>query len=406
MRYSEIAPRPWQKPPPVSRSHPKSRILQKLFEHGSNAAKQNNFDYASDLFGKCVAGDPGNSIYARNYVDNVLRSYDNNPRNVSKLAGMKATGSKASLANSGRKKDWISVIKTGLDILKGNPWEVSTLLAMGQACQELQCDETQLVWLKQARNVNPKDVNVNRACAPALGRQGHFDQAITCWHDVERAKPGDEEANRAIGDLTVEKTIHVGGFEDAETTKDVQHVRGGDDDQPQLTPEQRLQKQISKRPEEVPLYIELADLYIRGDRWVEAEEVLGKALAVSGGGDMSLKERLEDVQVRHARQQLQLAERRAESEKTPEAIELVKKLRAQLNNLELDIYRRRSELQPSNLALKFELGVRMKKAGKYREAIQLLQDARADGKRKDAGPSGAGRVLSVAQAVFAGDEQL
>ena len=234
-----------------------------------------------------------------------------------------------------------------------------------------------------ARSANPKDVNVNRVCARALGRQGHFDQAILCWRDVDLAKPGDEEANRAIGNLTVEKTIHVGGFEDAETTQDVKHTRAdAGDDQLQLTPEQRLQKQISKRPEEIPLYVELADLHIRADRWVEAEEVLGKALAVSGGGDMSLKERLEDVQVRHARQQLQLAERRAESEKTPEAIELVKKLKAQLNSLELDIYRRRSDLQPLNLALKFELGVRMKRAGKYREAVQLLQDARADGKRK------------------------
>ncbi len=47
----------------------KRRRLQQLFEHGSNAAKQNNYDYASTLFGQCVAGDPGNSIYARKYLE-------------------------------------------------------------------------------------------------------------------------------------------------------------------------------------------------------------------------------------------------------------------------------------------------------------------------------------------------
>ena len=44
--------------------------------------------------------------------------------------------------------------------------------------------------------------------------------------------------------------------------------------------------------------------------WTEAEKVLAKALEVSGGGDVALRERLEDVQVRHSRQQVQLAERR------------------------------------------------------------------------------------------------
>ncbi len=47
----------------------KRRRLQQLFEHGSKAAKQNNYDYASNLFGQCVVGDPGNRIYARQYLE-------------------------------------------------------------------------------------------------------------------------------------------------------------------------------------------------------------------------------------------------------------------------------------------------------------------------------------------------
>jgi tetratricopeptide (TPR) repeat protein len=359
------------------------RVLQQLFEHGSNATKQNNFEYAAKLLGQCVSGDPGNPIYARQFLDSLTRLYDNNPKNVSKLASIKATGSKSSMSSAARKKDWPGVIAAGVETLKGNPWDLSALTTMAQACEEMECDESQLVYLKLARDSNPKDANVNRHCGRALGRMGHFDQAIICWRAVELLKPGDEEANRAIGDLTVEKTIHVGGFESAETSQDVKHVRGdADDDQPQLTPEQRLQKQITKKPDDVNLYVELADLHIRGDRWTEAETVLAKALEVSGGGDVALRERLEDVQVRHSRQQVQLAERRAESEKTPEALELVKKMKGELNRVELEIYRRRSDLQPSNLALKYELGLRLKRVGKYQEAIQLLQQARADGKRK------------------------
>jgi tetratricopeptide (TPR) repeat protein len=231
---------------------------------------------------------------------------------------------------------------------------------------------------------NPKDIAVNRQCAKALGRVGQFDQAIACWHRVEQLKPNDEEAGREIGNLHVEKTIHVAGYEDAETTKDVKRaIQDADEAEKQrLTPEQRLEKQISKNPAEVNLYVELADLHLRADRFAEAEQVLGRALAASGGGDLTLRERLEDVQVRHYRGQVLTAERQYEKEKTAGAAELVKKMRAELNRIEIDMYRRRSELAPSNLALKYELGVRLKRAGQFQEAIQCLQLARADGKRK------------------------
>jgi tetratricopeptide (TPR) repeat protein len=362
----------------------KRRRLQQLFEHGSKATEQNNFDYASNLFGQCVIGDPGNPIYVRQYLNNLTRSYDNNPKNVSKLAGIKATGSKTGLMNSSRQKDWPAVIKTGLDILKGNPWDVSTLTSMARACEELTFDESQLLYLKLALDSNPKDIAVNRQCAKALGRVGRFDDAIACWRRVEILKPNDEEANREIGNLTVEKTISHGGYEDAETTKDVKraHQDADDAEKQRLTPEERLEKQIAKSPAEVNLYVELADMHLRADRFVEAEQVLTRALAASGGGDLTLRERLEDTQVRHYRTQVQVAERRFEKEKTAEAAELLKKMKAEFNRIELDIYRARSDLAPSNLALKYELGVRLKQAGRFQEAVQCLQLARSDGKRK------------------------
>ena len=63
---------------------------------------------------------------------------------------------------------------------------------------------------------------VNRVAARALGRTGNFDDAIGCWQRVTKVKPADEEATRAMGNLAVEKTIHKGGYEGAESTK---HVR-------------------------------------------------------------------------------------------------------------------------------------------------------------------------------------
>jgi tetratricopeptide (TPR) repeat protein len=356
--------------------------LQKMFEHASKVAEQGNFEYAINLFSQCVTGDPGNPIYARQMLSTLSKQYNNSAKNVSKLAGIKSTGTRASLQKSKMQKDWAGVIKTGIDVLKGNPWDVATLTSMAQACEEMSLSESQLCYLKMALDVNPKDIEVNRYCGRALARIGAFDQAIACWHRVEQAKPGDNEAQHAIADLAVERVIDRGGYEEAQSATDVRKdAAAADDGAAQLTPEQQLQKKISKQPGEVSLYSELADLHLRNERMEEAEEVLAKALEVSGG-DAAIRERLEDVQLRRHRNQVTVAERRAAAEKTPEAIDLAKQMKAELNRVEVEIYRARSDRYPTNLGLKFELGVRLKRARQYQDAIQCLQLARSDTKRK------------------------
>ncbi len=298
------------------------------------------------------------------------------------MAGIKSAGTKTSLRKSSMQKDWPTVIKTGIEVLKSNPWDVATLSVMAQACDQMELAESQLCFLKVALDVNPKDADVNRLCGRALARLGHFDQAIACFHRVEQAKPGDEEAQRAIADLAVERTISHGRYDEAESSTDVRRVKQDDDDgKVQLTPEQQLEKKISKQPADVSLYVELADLHERNENLAAAEAVFAKALEVSGG-DVSLRERLEDVQLRRHRNDVITAERRATQEKTDEARELANAMRAELNRIEIDIYRSRSDRSPTNLSLKYELGVRLKRAGKYKDAIQYLQLARGDTKRK------------------------
>jgi uncharacterized protein HemY len=142
-----------------------------------------------------------------------------------------------------------------------------------------------------------------------------------------------------------------------------------------------LERQIAKKPEDVALYVELADLHTREERYKEAEEVLNRALSVSGG-DVMVRERLEDAKLRTSRQQLTIAEKRAAKEATPEAVDLVKRMRAELNSVETEIYRTRCDRYPNNPGLKFELGLRLKRAGQYGEAIKCLQAATDDAKRK------------------------
>jgi tetratricopeptide (TPR) repeat protein len=367
--------------PPATR-----RRLQACFEHGTRSAVKNDFDYATNMFEMCVSGDPANAIYVKQFIINLCKKYNDNKKGAGFTSTPKVTALKGSIKKSAYSKDWPSIVKTGLEILKLNPWDISTLSVMADACEALNFDEAQFIYLKQALDVDSKDAEVNRKCGRALARMGRFDEAIACWHRVEQAKPGDEEASRAVGDLAIEKTISHGGYEGAENSTDVMADKAAKADRrseavSKLSPVEQLERSISKKPEDVGLYLELADLHTREERHKEAEEVLTRALAASGG-DVMVRERLEDAKLRTSRQQLTIAEKRAAKEATPEAVELVKRMKAELNAVETEIYRNRAERYPNNPGLKFELGLRLKRSGQYGEAIKCFQVATEDAKRK------------------------
>jgi len=347
-----------------------------------------DYDYASNMFMQCVVGDPGNLIYAQTFLGNLQKKYDNNKKG-SKLAGLKGAGTKAHIKKAIGKKDWPGVVKSCCEMLKLNPRDTTALCAMATACENLDADECELFYLKSALNTNPKDAEINRLSGLALARQGDFDQAIACWHRVEQAKPDDEEARKAIADLTVEKTIHQGKYEQkieeagqADSSGDSSAAKQAAAIEPAISREKQLEKVIAKSPEVIENYVELAELHAGHDRLEEAEEVLNKGLQASGGGDLTVRERLEDIQLRRATRQVEIAEQRAQQVKTEEALTLAKKMKVELNNQEIEVYSSRVERNPNDGGLHFELAQRLKKAGKYNEAIQSFQAARSDVRHK------------------------
>ena len=113
-------------PPPGRQpiSPEKRRRLQQMFEPGSRAAAQGNFDYAADLFIQCVLGDPGNKLYIQSLLGTLQKKYNNNKKG-SKLAVISGAGQRGALKKAQMQKDSQGVLKAGLELLKLNPWDVA-----------------------------------------------------------------------------------------------------------------------------------------------------------------------------------------------------------------------------------------------------------------------------------------
>ncbi len=360
------------------------RRLQSWFTHGQEKAATGNYDYATDMFSQCVEGDPASLDYLNAFLLNLQKKYNNNKKGAGFTAAFKSSALKASLKKSSIRKDWPALFKTGLELLKLNPWDSSTLIQMAHACEAMHCQETLLAWLRAALDVYPNDADINKLCALALAKQGHFDQAIVCWARVEKARPGDDEALRAISDLQVRKT-------EAQLVRRTERVAQaaaqeaaaevGGQAAIKLTRQQELQQAVAENPANLDAYIELAELHARDDRYNEAERILRGALEASGG-ELRIREAYEDMGLRKARYQVQVAEQRAEDRPSEEAENLAYRMRQELNRLETEVFRSRTERYPNVIAWKIELGARLKRAGNYSEAIKVFQPATADPRRR------------------------
>jgi tetratricopeptide (TPR) repeat protein len=384
------------------------RRLQQCYEHAKKLMAQPKWDhdYAFTALADCIVNDPGNQAYVDAFLENLNKKYNNNLKG----AGMQMFLPRGPMKKALAAKQWQEALKAGAQVLKTNPWDAATLRGMAEACEHMQCSEGELRYLKNAIAGNPKDADVARHCARSLARVGQYDQAIGCWARVAELKKNDAEAQKMMGDLQVEKTKWRLGLltKDDKTNRPVavkskptlpgqkpnndiviprmapvldsvspDLVETKPYEEPkrevQLNAWQRLEKAISDDPSYVENYLQLADAYGEEGKLPDAERALQRGLAVSGN-DVRIREKLEEIQVLRARQQLGVAERRAAAEPTDAAKELVKQLKDSVNRLELDMYGQRADRYPAETKWNYELAVRMKRAANYSGALQRLEE--------------------------------
>ncbi len=360
----------------------RSRLLQ-CYQRGIQNLTA-NADYAIEMFAACVVGDPGNAAYLQAMLG-ILRK-KNPPKKSGGLAALWPGGSKGGslrkLVAAGQQRD---VIKQGIDALKGNPYDAPALLAMADACGHLSFPDTRRVYLKNALDAAPADAEVNRQCAAFLADTGEFDQAIACWVRVSNVKGLSDVAEREIARLQVEKTIAAGhgmtGRAAPSGGGKGSSPAAGNATQAARDPIAELRKKIREEPTGIEAYLELADMLERDATVDEALKVLTDALAASGG-DIKVREHIEDRQLRWGRQKVLVAEKRVEAEDTAENRTALDRLRAGFLRQEIEVFSARCTRYPENPAPRFELAMRLKAAGNFTEAIKAFQEVLQDSRRK------------------------
>ena len=372
--------------------------LQQLFEHASQmmSKPKYDYDYAHSLLGECARRDPANLVYVEKMLDNLDQKF----KGKKKGSVFSGFGGKGGLKKALAAKKWQDVISEGIDQLKSNPYDSVTLRAMVDACAAMHYNEAGLRYMKNAMDGSPGDIEVMRHCARYLGRVGQFDQAISLWHFIEDKKRGDDEANKMLEQLTVDRERRAQGLatvtnridpaEAAKLRRRQQAAEAAGEAattsgpiemptvQAQMNEKQKLKARIESNPDVAANYLQLIDRWCEEGKFFEAENVWKQAQA-HFGNTLELIEKREDLLVMKAQHRLRLAEQQVTgtANPSPELKQLAETAKNDLNRLELEVFTKRNERKPADVHIKYELGLRLKRAGNYEPAEKLFDEVAA-----------------------------
>ena len=127
-------------------------------------------------------------------------------------------------------------------------------------------------WFVETVQGNTKDVDFFKFAAHIHEVNESWQKAIACWEQVKKLNPNDQDASRQINALSAAGTIKRAGLEDTLDKRAAAAAAAAEPaealeaklerlKQEQLTPEQRLIKEIMAKPDAVHAYVELADIY-------------------------------------------------------------------------------------------------------------------------------------------------
>ncbi|MFO1020317.1 MAG: tetratricopeptide repeat protein [Planctomycetales bacterium] len=364
------------------------KIATDCFKKGSEAALKKNWGYAVSMFRQAVDIDSANLLFRQSLRGSQEKQYNDNGKGAM-MASMKLMPIRASMKTAKYKKDWKNIQRLAEDGIAINPWDAGFNADLGEAAKNLGNTEIAVFAYERAVKHDKDNLDYLRTLAGLYEERGNFESAIGCYRRVLAIDKLDSSARTKITQLQAQSVMERGGYDTATDTRDVmadhevqKRLKLGEASGPGASQEVDLKHAIRKDPANKDNYLKLAAILRRGGKLEEAKENLQLALDASGG-DISIREQMEDVELDMMRAAVQAAKDAYLADKeNPDKKQHYAALSNELILREISVYDERVRRYPADSRLKFELAKRYFSQKKYEEAIPHFQQSRGDNRIK------------------------
>jgi tetratricopeptide (TPR) repeat protein len=356
-----------------------------FFQYGNDAAMKGNLDYAIDMYRQACKLMPENMVYRQSLRACEKRKFNNEPGKVGMMASARNQPILMRARSARGKSNWAQSLDICEEAFMNNPWDFGATRVAAEAAEGMGLLSLAQWYVETVQSIS-KDVDFLKFSAHIHELNESWQKAINCWEQVKKLSPNDQDANRQINALSAAGTIKRAGLDDAldkrahaatasaaaESMEDqLNRLK-----QEQLTPEQRLIKQIQTDPGAVHSYIELAELCRNRGELDKAEKILAKGIKANPT-DQGLLSIYEDTQIGRLKKAVDAQSQRVlQYPDETEAKAKLDQLTAMLSKYQIEAYRRRISLHPEDASLHFQLGLILAKNGDHDGAITEFQQAR------------------------------
>jgi tetratricopeptide (TPR) repeat protein len=312
------------------------------------------------------------------------KKFNNDPSKVGMLVGARNQPILLRARSARSKGNHHQALVICEEAFVNNPWDVGTARVAAEAAEQLGLNLVAQWYVESVQTVT-KDIDFLKFAARIHELNESWQKAISCWEAVKKFHPNDQDANRQINALSASSTIKRAGLEDsldrhAQAPVDIPESLDAKLDklkQEQLTPEQRLVKEVLADPKAIHAYLDLAEMYRQRSDLDKAEKVLAKGIKANPN-DPVLMAALEDTQIsrlkRGIEKQTQVCRERPDD--TGAKVKL-DQLNEMLNKYEVEAFRRRVTLRPEDGGLHLQFGMILQRVGQHDQAIPEFQAARS-----------------------------
>jgi tetratricopeptide (TPR) repeat protein len=366
---------------------PESQKAKTFFQYGNDAMMKSNIDYAIAMYRQATKSVPDNMMYRQSLRGAERKKFNNDPKKVGMLTGVKNQPLLMQAKSARSKGKHHEALEHCEDAFANNPWDIGAARVAAEAAEELGLSGLSQ-WLLdsvQEMAAKGKDADFFRFAAGIYETNESWHKAIACWEQVKRFNPNDQDVSRKINALSAASTIKRAGLDDAlEVRAQVKPAEEAAESmqaqldklkQQQLTPEQRLVKEIIADPTATHAYVELAEIYrLRGDL-EKGEKVLAKGLKANPN-DQGLMQIYEDTQISRLKRAIESQKHRVQEQPEETAAQVkLDELTRMLDKYEIQAFRRRVSLHPEDAKAHYDLGLILARTGAHDEAIPEFQQA-------------------------------
>lgn len=360
------------------------KIAGLSWQRGTEAMSKQNWDFAVQMFSQCASLVPDNLTYRQTLRGCQEKKYNNNKTGAS-MAFLKVNAARSKVKKAQKAQQWREMDRAAEEGLALNPWDVQFNSDVGDACRELGYDDVAVFAYQSAVQAQPDNKEQLKKLGEMLEIKGDYQGAISCFEKIFKLDPLNGEARSKVTQLRADSVIDRGGYEKAESTREVtqgyeQSVRGNAANPQEVatpgeSPEADLQRMIRKEPQNEAHYLKLGALYSREGRLEDAAKILQQAVDING--NVSIREQLEDVQIAILKRNIDQA--RTAAGKGDEAAKAkLAKLEIEMRDQQIEIFARRIERYPADMKMKFEQAERLFRAKNFSQATKMLQQAARD----------------------------